>query len=219
LESSCRDATSFEITLKELKNCIGEVEKVIRLSKFAALGKADSKDETKFTSADYVEFKNKIFKFQEKLNSIPLSSSKEATFSGEYIYKFLNDIGINHKNYQTLDLMLEKAISIIQEEKGASKNVYLSLFTDLFKVVFGADTINDPALFKKSYKLYIFDEEKPADPKNPNGPTFCFWCFNSGIAMKGIVDQGCRSIILASGTLSPLESFAFEMQMYYCVLM
>lgn len=37
------------------------------------------------------------------------------------------------------------------------------------------------------------------------------WCFHSGVAMRELADQGVWSIVLASGTLSPLSSFAIEM--------
>lgn len=42
----------------------------------------------------------------------------------------------------------------------------------------------------------------------------CYWCFNPGLAMRQLKDKGVRSIILASGTLSPLSSFAHDLQMY-----
>ena len=45
------------------------------------------------------------------------------------------------------------------------------------------------------------------------GRTFSFWCFSAGVAMRLIAEEGCRSVILASGTLSPLDTFACELQM------
>jgi regulator of telomere elongation helicase 1 len=40
-----------------------------------------------------------------------------------------------------------------------------------------------------------------------------YWCFNPGVVMKELVSYGVRSIILTSGTLSPLQSFMNELQM------
>ncbi len=34
-----------------------------------------------------------------------------------------------------------------------------------------------------------------------------FWCFNASIGMKSIASLKPRSIILTSGTLSPMDSF------------
>jgi Rad3-related DNA helicase len=50
---------------------------------------------------------------------------------------------------------------------------------------------------------------------------FNFWCFSASISMRSLVDEGVKSIILASGTMvcitcvfifqSPLDSFALEL--------
>lgn len=41
-----------------------------------------------------------------------------------------------------------------------------------------------------------------------------FWCFHSGIAMDFLDSAGPRSFLLTSGTLSPLDSFAFELGLF-----
>lgn len=43
--------------------------------------------------------------------------------------------------------------------------------------------------------------------------TLGYWCFNPGVVMKDLMGMGVRSIILTSGTLSPMKSFMQEMQM------
>jgi hypothetical protein len=42
---------------------------------------------------------------------------------------------------------------------------------------------------------------------------FGFWCFNAGIGFNQLKALNPRSIILTSGTLSPLASFEAELQM------
>ena len=49
------------------------------------------------------------------------------------------------------------------------------------------------------------------------GNVLSYWCFSPGFSMKELKGQGVRSIILTSGTLSPLSSFTSEMQMWVCV--
>jgi hypothetical protein len=46
------------------------------------------------------------------------------------------------------------------------------------------------------------------------GRSLSFWCFNSGVAMRDLLKQGVRSVILTSGTLAPLPSLALELQTY-----
>lgn len=43
--------------------------------------------------------------------------------------------------------------------------------------------------------------------------TLGYWCFNPGVVMKDLMGMGVRSIVLTSGTLSPMKSFMQEMQM------
>ena len=38
-----------------------------------------------------------------------------------------------------------------------------------------------------------------------------FWCFNPGVCFKDLANLWVRSIILTSGTLSPMSSFGDEL--------
>lgn len=42
-------------------------------------------------------------------------------------------------------------------------------------------------------------------------PLLGFWCFRPGICMQKLVNMGVRSLVITSGTLSPMDSFAFEL--------
>ena len=48
-------------------------------------------------------------------------------------------------------------------------------------------------------------------------PTLSYWCFQPGMAMRQLVAMGIRSVLLTSGTLSPLASFAQELQIPFRV--
>uniref|UniRef100_A0A6Q2X2B9 Regulator of telomere elongation helicase 1 n=1 Tax=Esox lucius TaxID=8010 RepID=A0A6Q2X2B9_ESOLU len=50
-----------------------------------------------------------------------------------------------------------------------------------------------------------------------NGNVLSYWCFSPGFSMQELVRQGVRSIILTSGTLSPMSSFTSEMQIPFPV--
>jgi regulator of telomere elongation helicase 1 len=47
--------------------------------------------------------------------------------------------------------------------------------------------------------------------------TLSWWCFNPGLAMEEFLKLGVRSIILTSGTLSPLDSLALELNLEFPV--
>eukprot|EP00041_Stephanoeca_diplocostata_P028303 m.798483 g.798483 ORF g.798483 m.798483 type:complete len:1269 (+) comp23350_c0_seq2:179-3985(+) len=64
------------------------------------------------------------------------------------------------------------------------------------------------------YKVVV--EEKPAMVARDGAtvrsmvPTLCFWCFNSAIAFDAMAKHA-RSVVLTSGTLSPLNTFSSEL--------
>jgi regulator of telomere elongation helicase 1 len=49
------------------------------------------------------------------------------------------------------------------------------------------------------------------------GPTLSFWCFTPGVVMTALQREGVRSIVLTSGTLSPMNSFAHELKLPFPV--
>ncbi len=74
------------------------------------------------------------------------------------------------------------------------------------------------------FYVYIYDEEESPGAqmvfrgkKKPQGTTrvLGFWCFNAGIGFREIQSLKPRSIILTSGTLSPLSSFQAELQLAF----
>ena len=70
-------------------------------------------------------------------------------------------------------------------------------------------------MLSKYYRVFV-NEYTPSRGTFGKAPepirTLNFWCFNSGVAMKALNHSKIRSFILTSGTLSPLDSFAFELQ-------
>lgn len=50
-----------------------------------------------------------------------------------------------------------------------------------------------------------------------SGPTLSFWCFTPGVAMRALKEKGARCVVLASGTLSPMSSFASELALPFPV--
>ncbi len=48
-------------------------------------------------------------------------------------------------------------------------------------------------------------------------PTLSYWCFEPGVAMAQLCALGVRCILLTSGTLAPLDSFAQELTLDFPV--
>ena len=52
---------------------------------------------------------------------------------------------------------------------------------------------------------------KKKDEKE-KGPTVSFWCMVPGVIVNELCELGVKSLLLASGTLSPMDSFASELR-------
>jgi regulator of telomere elongation helicase 1 len=46
-----------------------------------------------------------------------------------------------------------------------------------------------------------------------SGRILSYWCFNPGVTMSDLASLKVRSLLLTSGTLSPLDSFAHELKL------
>ena len=54
-----------------------------------------------------------------------------------------------------------------------------------------------------SYRVRLSDDGK--------GPCLSYWCMRPGTSLLELQSAGVRSIVLTSGTLSPMDSFAHEL--------
>ncbi|GBG60221.1 hypothetical protein CBR_g3464 [Chara braunii] len=68
-----------------------------------------------------------------------------------------------------------------------------------------------------AYKVHVhdvasgFQHNEPGEKKYNR--TLSYWCFDPGLCMKEFVKLGVKTILLTSGTLAPLESFAQELKL------
>ena len=73
------------------------------------------------------------------------------------------------------------------------------------------------------YKVHIYEDKPTAksikesktnlmassvSPSAHKGRSVGYWCFSAGLTMREIVNNNVRNIILASGTLSPMDSWS-----------
>ncbi|WIA37112.1 hypothetical protein OEZ86_014079 [Tetradesmus obliquus] len=80
--------------------------------------------------------------------------------------------------------------------------------------------VNGPPAHR-GYRMFVHKpENKQGGGKKGRGtlvmggsPTLSYWCFIPGVSMVSLRQLPLRSVLLTSGTLSPLESFAHELQL------
>ncbi|XP_015746768.1 regulator of telomere elongation helicase 1-like, partial [Python bivittatus] len=105
----------------------------------------------------------------------------------------------------------------------------LHKFADVIQTVFnfgpseGTSGVAAGHVVSKFYKVHIHPDGNNQKKKQrtdlwnslstkKQGKVLSYWCFSPGYSMHELVRQGVRTILLTSGTLSPVSSFAMEMQ-------
>lgn len=153
---------------------------------------------------------------------------------GEFIFELFASAKIDAQNVEYIQQALEIVTTIISgsffnaffffspffiylpyelDELGSGSMYHIEQFATALSLVFSE---MDPSVISQHYKVFLdeysSDRNSFARGKSEKIRTLNFWCFNSGVAMKPLNSSGIRSFILTSGTLSPLDSFAYELQ-------
>ena len=139
--------------------------------------------------------------------------NKEFVKNGDFIYDFFSKVGINFANASSLIHLIEQAQELLASDpKKKVVKVNLRALEEALKIIFREAVRQKPkgvSQMSKSYKMHV-TEGDPWANANP-GRNFNYWCFHSSVALQDLMLPGIRTTILASGTLSPLSSFAHEM--------
>nr|KAG5688345.1 hypothetical protein BaRGS_027887 [Batillaria attramentaria] len=87
-------------------------------------------------------------------------------------------------------------------------------FTEMASAEFMFELLSKVNIGFESKSLLIDLLDKLVTYLNNDERILSYWCFSPGYSMKDLMAHGVKSIILTSGTLSPISSFTMEMQVY-----
>ncbi|KAJ1687934.1 hypothetical protein LUZ63_019324 [Rhynchospora breviuscula] len=221
LESICADAASFDLPSTYITSCISEANQCIDLCiKKRAIEKSADKQ---FDPDNYAILKALLMKLEKKIGEVVIQS-KELGFTrpGNYIYEFLSDLNVTYETANMLMDTIDNAAQFLEEANNAAGGAQskpkgtvcrLETIKDVLNIIF-RDGGKSHSLF---YRFHVQESQSNYSEsfKAKNFRTLSWWCFNPGIAMQEFEKLGVRSIILTSGTLSPLDSFALELNMEF----
>uniref|UniRef100_A0A803LEM4 Regulator of telomere elongation helicase 1 homolog n=1 Tax=Chenopodium quinoa TaxID=63459 RepID=A0A803LEM4_CHEQI len=223
LESICSDAASFDLPSSLLSACISEAKSCIDIS----IQRRDiEKSSDKSSNPDnFAILRALLLKLEKRIAEVPIES-KELGFTrpGPYIYELLADLNVTSKTASMLTGNIEEAVLLLEEEsicqRSQSKESHgtsckLETMGDILNMIFrDGDTSH-----AKYYRLHVQERlasDFDANKGNVSGArTLSWWCFNPGISMEDFSRRGVGSIILTSGTLSPMDSFAYELKLEF----
>ncbi|XP_066274756.1 regulator of telomere elongation helicase 1-like [Branchiostoma lanceolatum] len=243
-ESSSFDLTSYDLAscVEELDNLHKSVAEIEVLNeKF----QTESSTPPDFSATELIKLKSMLLELEKKIDSLPLPANGTGlTRPGSYIYELFAELQITFETAPILLDVLDKVVAYATTNTGTSvvfgnKAAGVSKLGDVLKIAFSHDSSasqkgsNLANLLAKYYKVYVKAEDgfqkkskANADPwatssssskPKKQGRTLSYWCFSPGHAMQDLANHGVRSIILTSGTLSPLESFTAEMHIDFPV--
>uniref|UniRef100_A0A915D8B6 Helicase ATP-binding domain-containing protein n=1 Tax=Ditylenchus dipsaci TaxID=166011 RepID=A0A915D8B6_9BILA len=206
LESIAEESMSMEFTTKALSLCIRECKKVLEIImeeeeairadgdnstvSFATLMKskeprASKKDqEKKLKKEDVASLLLFLQTFEEKIDAMDLTK--------EGISKVLIGVFLATNADGNSGIWAEKGTNLADFSNFIAKQGWIS-----------KPPQQKPSL-SRLFQLYVLKDDSGATK-------FHYWCFSAGVAMRFLQSRGVHSIILASGTLSPMSTFVSTM--------
>lgn len=187
-----------------------------------------------FTENDLMIVKEMLHALEKVIDGIPLTQkdNTEASFPGEYIFEILDKASVNNTSYVNHVAIIEQIVQYLNtlatngpfQRTGGS----LEKLSNFLRIVFYYERItmeDHIRAVQECYKVFVtlekpknnFSKRKDSWLTNvesdtkPGGKVVNFWCFNPGHGMKGLLNLGVHSIIVTSGTLSPLPPLISEL--------
>ncbi|KAJ9568362.1 hypothetical protein OSB04_004328 [Centaurea solstitialis] len=219
LEGICADAASFDLPSGLLTSCISEAQNCVDL----AVARRDESNDKSYNPDNFAILRALLLKLEKRIAEVPIAS-KELGFTkpGPYIYELLGDLNITHKTANMLLDTIEDASILLEEDakttapqKTKGTVCRLESIGDLLKLIFKEDGTSHA----KFYRVHVQEVEASSSDTFTGKASriFSWWCFNPGVAMEEFAKKGVGSIILTSGTLSPMDSFAEELKLEFPV--
>ncbi|XP_034029355.1 regulator of telomere elongation helicase 1 [Thalassophryne amazonica] len=240
LEKMCEESTSFDLTPYDLASAITAVDRLlVEQAKETSQGDCLTEDDAvgtfglKLNVTSIAKVKQILLDLEAAIDSYDVPSDRGITKPGSFIYELLEKAHLTYSTKAMFYEALEEITGYLAGRSGIFVNTSgLQKLADIIQQVFcgeaqgndkGKQMVSSAAHFKvhihrdnSYYKKKANADVWASSAKKP-GNILSYWCFSPGFSMQDLVGQGVRSIILTSGTLSPLSSFTSEMRISFPV--
>ncbi|XP_060973605.1 regulator of telomere elongation helicase 1 homolog isoform X3 [Cannabis sativa] len=214
LEGLCADAASFDLSSKLLTACISEAKNCIDIS----VKRRQASDDKSNNPDNFAILRALLLKLEKRIAEVPIES-KDLGFTkpGPYIYELLADLNITPNTSSKLVGIIDEATQLLEEDnqlQGKNSACRLESIGSMLNLIFRQDNSH-----AKYYLVHVQEVDASASDglRGKASRTLSWWCFNPGIAMEEFSKLFVGSIILTSGTLSPMDSFAQELKLDFPV--
>eukprot|EP01080_Neovahlkampfia_damariscottae_P009562 gene9562-1765_t len=243
LEKWCTEAASFDLKQTTIINCIAELYKALLMLEDDETNEFNIENVSKLRS-DILEIVENLLNLEKKLKDISMST-EELVKDGDFVLDLFDKVNFSKDYLSSNQNTIKQCIDIITSEKQKEFNVlippslhdlekYLTLifsqeeeeeeivnvtdtkkgntFLDHYKCIIKKDSNSKISKPKQTHYKDAGGTEEISDCK-----LISFWCLSPSIAIKSIKEKKPKCFILTSGTISPMDSYAFEMDMYFPV--
>ncbi|XP_059913419.1 regulator of telomere elongation helicase 1 [Gadus macrocephalus] len=243
VEKICEESTSFDLTPYDLTSAIEVVNSVLQEQADGAtsaepiadnFASGSTNSDLNLNIAAIAKIKQMLLDLEAVIDSYEVSSEKGLTKPGSFIFELFKKANLTFETKSTMCDALEQITSYVTGKTGIFMNTAgLQKLSEIFQLVFcGEPKEGNPEKEMQAntaqFKVHIHKDnsfnKKPqkvdvwaSSSTKKQGNILSYWCFSPGFSMQDLKRQGVRSIILTSGTLSPLQSFTAEMQIPFPV--
>ncbi|XP_076361576.1 regulator of telomere elongation helicase 1 isoform X2 [Tachypleus tridentatus] len=233
IENVCEESMSFQLKSADIALCISEVSQVIdKMKDINNLDFSQDSGAPDFTLADLSILKVMFCELEEVLDStVATEGVAGCTKPGDFMLEVLAKVDLTAQKKDIVLDLLDKVILFLTVNNTSpwmTKGAGLQKFSDMLRILFSKASLGTTSNiikkeFSRMYKIFLQPEPLKTQQKQVDvwtvatktnkkqGWILNCWCFSPGLGMQDIVDQGIHSMILTSGTLSPLNSFAAEL--------
>uniref|UniRef100_A0A8C0XPE2 Regulator of telomere elongation helicase 1 n=1 Tax=Castor canadensis TaxID=51338 RepID=A0A8C0XPE2_CASCN len=244
VEKMCEESASFDLTPRDVTSGLEAIDQVLeeqtRVAQQGELHLEFSGDTLSsglsMELEDIAKLKMILLRLEGAIDAVQLPGNDSGiTKPGSFVFELFAEAQIT---FQTKGCILDSLDQIIQHLAGRTgvftNTAGLQKLADIIQIVFNVEPPNSslgsmvgPGV-SQSYKVHIHPDTShrraaqqsdawSATASRKPGKVLSYWCFSPGHSMRELVHQGVRTLILTSGTLAPLSSFALEMQIPFPV--
>ncbi|XP_043351959.1 regulator of telomere elongation helicase 1 isoform X5 [Dermochelys coriacea] len=219
VEKLCEESSSFDLTPYDLASAMDAINVVLEeQAKVVQQNEIRAEFNMEFASSglsmeleDIAKIKRILLQLENAIDAVQLpANGNGVTKEGSYIFDLFAKAQITFQTKTSLLESLEQIEQFLSGRTGIFTNTAgLHKLSDIIQVHIHMDTSNQ----KKTQRTDLWS----SSVTKKEGKILSYWCFSPGYSMHELVRQGVRTIILTSGTLSPLSSFTMEMQIPFPV--
>uniref|UniRef100_A0A8C3JB87 Regulator of telomere elongation helicase 1 n=1 Tax=Calidris pygmaea TaxID=425635 RepID=A0A8C3JB87_9CHAR len=206
VEKLCEESSSFDLTPYDLASAMDALNVVLEeQAKVVQQNEINAEFNMELASSEI------LLQLESAIDAVELPpNGSGVTKEGSYIFDLFAEAQITFQTKSSLLESLEQILQFLSGRTGIFVNTSgLHKLSDIIQVHIHLDNGNQ----KKKQRTDFWNSSSA----KKQGKTLSYWCFSPGYSMHELVRQGVRTIILTSGTLSPLSSFTMEMQIPFPV--